>query len=139
MLEKNGNFRFSYPQTPKYWQKRLPIKLETWASFVCTQSLGFTNHLYIHSLYTSIILKKIMKDYAMISPTRSRKYFLPCLSIMSPISGSETGPAGYDAAEGQARSTGNGDELESQIPQKHTQNPRSPVTKPRAMQMMIPI
>lgn len=75
----------------------------------------------------------------MISPTRSRKYFLPCLSIMSPISGSETGPAGYDAAEGQARSTGNGDELESQIPQKHTQNPRSPVTRPRAMQMMIPI
>lgn len=101
MLEKNGNFRFSYPQTPKYWQKQLPIKLETWASFVCTQSLGFINHLYIHSLYTSIILKKIMNDYAMISPTRSRKYFLPCLSIMSPISGSETGPAGYDAAEGQ--------------------------------------
>lgn len=73
------------------------------------------------------------------SPARDGKYFLPCLSIMFPISGSETWPAGCDAAEGQARSTGNGDELESQIPQKHTQNPRSPVTKPRAMQIMIPI
>lgn len=80
-----------------------------------------------------------MKDYAMRSPTRNGKYFLPCHSITSPISGSETGPAGYDAAEGQARSTGNDDELESQIPQKHTQNPRSPVTKPRAMQMMTTI
>lgn len=72
-------------------------------------------------------------------PTRDGKHFLPCPSIMCPISGSETWPAGYDAAEGQARSTENGDELESQIPQKHTQNPRTPVTKPRAMQMMTPL
>lgn len=71
------------------------------------------------------------------SPTRDGKYFLPCLSIMSPISGSETWPAGYDAAEGQARSTENRDV--SQIPQKQTQIPRTPATKPRAMQMMIPI
>lgn len=73
------------------------------------------------------------------SPTRDGKHFLPCLSIMSPISGSETWPAGYDAAERQARSTENGDELESQIPQKHTQNPRTPVTKTSAMLMMTPI
>lgn len=77
-----------------------------------------------------------MTDYAMRGPTRDGKYFLPCLSIMFPISGSETWPAGYNAAEGQARNTGNGDELESQIPQK--QNPRSLVTKPRAMKMTIP-
>lgn len=56
------------------------------------------------------------------SPARDGKYFLPCLSIMFPISGSETWSAGCDAAEGQARSTGNGDELESQIPQKHTKS-----------------
>lgn len=63
-----------------------------------------------------------MTDYAMRGPTRDGKYFLPCLSIMFPISGSETWPAGYNAAEGQARSTGNGDETKSKISSDQAQS-----------------
>lgn len=66
--------------------------------------------------------KKIMTVYAVKSPTKNGKDFLPCLSITSPTSGSESWPTGYDDAEGQGRSTGNGEELESHITQKHTQN-----------------
>lgn len=63
-----------------------------------------------------------MKVYAEKKSYSNGKVFLPCLSIMSPTSGSETQSTGYDDAEGQGGSTGNGEELKSEITQKHTQN-----------------
>ena len=122
-LEKTGNFMFSYPQIPNFWQRWILTRLETWLQFVAFK---------VHSLmlYIAYVEKNPMTVYAA-SPAL-REVHAPHRASRP---GSRLGLAvtPLKAKEDQRGIT------KSDYSETYTkQNGRSPVTQPTAMQIMVP-
>lgn len=94
-LEKTGNFMFSYPQIPNFWQRWILTWLETRLQFVAFK---------VHSLmlYIVYVEKNPMTVYAASGPSTEGS---PCPPPCQPAW--VTAGAGCDTAEGQRRSERN--------------------------------